>query len=62
MAVDFPSSPSLNDTYTSGGRTWKWNGTGWIVQPVVLTLGAVTAALGYTPLPDDNATVNGGSY
>lgn len=29
MAADFPTSPTLNQTYTFGGRTWKWNGTGW---------------------------------
>jgi hypothetical protein len=29
MPLDFPSSPNLNDTYTSGSRTWTWNGTAW---------------------------------
>ena len=29
MAINFPSSPSVNDTYTFGGRTWLWNGEGW---------------------------------
>lgn len=29
MALDFPNSPALNDTYTSGTRTWKWDGTAW---------------------------------
>ena len=29
MAVDFPASPTLNQTYTDSGRTWRWNGTGW---------------------------------
>lgn len=28
-SIDFPSSPSLNQTYTFEGRTWKWNGVGW---------------------------------
>lgn len=28
-AIDFPDSPSLNDTFTSGDRTWIWNGTVW---------------------------------
>jgi hypothetical protein len=30
MAIDFPSSPSLNDTYTYQGRIWVYNGTGWV--------------------------------
>lgn len=29
MPADFPSSPTLNQTYTYNGRTWKWNSTGW---------------------------------
>ena len=32
MAVDFPSSPSVNDTHTANGRTWIWNGTAWAVR------------------------------
>ena len=29
-AFDFPSSPSVNQTYTANGVTWKWNGTMWM--------------------------------
>ena len=29
MAINFPLSPSLNDTYTYNSKTWKWNGTAW---------------------------------
>jgi hypothetical protein len=29
MALDFPSSPVLNQVYTSGGISWKWNGYAW---------------------------------
>jgi len=29
MAIDFPSSPSLNDTYSYGGNTWQWDGESW---------------------------------
>jgi hypothetical protein len=28
--IDFPASPAIGDTYTSGGSTWKWDGTKWI--------------------------------
>lgn len=28
-AIDFPNSPSVNDTFTASGRTWTWNGTVW---------------------------------
>lgn len=29
MPVDFPSTPATGETYTSGDRTWKYNGTAW---------------------------------
>lgn len=32
MALNFPNSPSLNDTYSFGGKTWVWNGTYWGLQ------------------------------
>ena len=28
-AIDFPATPSVNDTHTVGNRVWKWNGTTW---------------------------------
>ena len=29
MPLTFPSSPSLNDETTTGGRTYRWNGEAW---------------------------------
>lgn len=31
MAIDFPDSPSVDQTYTSGDRTWRWDGEKWLV-------------------------------
>ncbi len=31
MAINFPDSPSVNDTHTVGDRTWVWDGTVWSV-------------------------------
>ena len=28
-AIDFPNSPSVNDTHTVGDLTWRWDGTVW---------------------------------
>lgn len=42
MAVNFPSSPTLNQTYTDGARTWKYNGVGWQVVSSSLAAGSVT--------------------
>jgi hypothetical protein len=46
MPVDFPSGPSLNQLYSSGDRTWKWNGTGW--QNVPGSLSTATNAINVT--------------
>lgn len=29
MPLTFPTSPSLNEETTTGGRTYKWNGEAW---------------------------------
>jgi hypothetical protein len=29
MALNFPASPTLDQIYTSGGSSWKWDGTTW---------------------------------
>ena len=30
MAINFPASPSTNDTFTEGSVTYKWDGAKWI--------------------------------
>jgi hypothetical protein len=32
-AINFPSSPSINDEFTDAGITWIWTGTEWNVVP-----------------------------
>lgn len=29
MAINFPSAPATNDTYTFNGKTWSYTGSGW---------------------------------
>jgi len=31
MAIDFPNSPTLNQTYAVGNKTWQYDGEKWIV-------------------------------
>ena len=51
MAIDFPTSPSPNDTHTtSGGVTYLWDGTSWKAQGTTST---------YT-LPTATASILGG--
>jgi collagen type VII alpha len=45
-AIDFPNSPSLNDTFSAGGNVWRWTGTVW--QVVRVTPTGPTGATGPT--------------
>lgn len=29
MPINFPSSPTVGQVYTSGSRSWEWSGTAW---------------------------------
>ena len=33
MALDFPTSPAVNDTVTIDNKTWRYNGKGWKLVP-----------------------------
>lgn len=46
MSLNFPSSPNIDDLYTLGSRTWRFNGNGWAV---------VSSATSFTSLPDTPA-------
>ena len=53
MALDFPTSPALNQVYTFGSYSWRWDGTSWVgAVPIVnatinnTTIGAVTPSTG----------------
>lgn len=32
MALNFPDTPTLNQTFTVGYQTWKWDGTAWNLE------------------------------
>ena len=44
MAINFPDSPSVNDTHTASGVTWKWDGTTWKAEGVTTSYVLPTAA------------------
>lgn len=31
MAIDFPNTPTVGETYTVGSKTWQWNGEKWVM-------------------------------
>ncbi len=47
MPIDFPNSPSVDDEFTSGSTTWRWDGTVWKVVRDFAPAGA-TGAVGET--------------
>ena len=34
MAIDFPSSPTVGQSFTSGNQQWVWDGTKWVASGV----------------------------
>lgn len=59
MAIDFPSSPANNQTYTVGLKTWVYNGTSWDVRNATLSYNDIVSSLGYVPLNVTGGTVSG---
>lgn len=58
MPLDFPSSPTLNQTYTFGGKTWQYNGSAWDVvsQSAVTTALIADDAVTYAKIQNVSAT------
>ena len=52
MALNFPSNPSVNDTYSFNNKTWLYNGQGWILA----TAGSINA------IPIGNVTPASGNF
>lgn len=44
-ALDFPTSPTLNQTYTANGKTWYWDGASWISDNFVSLTADVSGTL-----------------
>ena len=58
MAINFPSNPSLNDTFTSGGVVFIWNGSSWSSSTVSEISNDATPRLG-GDLDVDGNTIEG---
>lgn len=37
MALNFPNSPSISDTYSYNGKTWTYNGNAWLLTSTTIT-------------------------
>jgi hypothetical protein len=49
MPLNFPSSPTANQSYTLGSKTWIYNGYGWKLQQVQLANSEISS---YTTVAD----------
>ena len=59
-AIDFPDSPSINQTFSAGNKTWIWDGVSWNLVVVEAGLhGASHAAAGTDPIAISQSQVNG---
>ena len=60
--LNFPTSPSLNDTYSFGTKTWVWNGAAWQLNSAGainnIPIGNVTPASGaFTTITGNTAVI-----
>ncbi len=66
MPINFPISPTLNQVYTFGNRTWTWDGTAWVVVPLAGPTGPTgpagpTGPSGPTVYPSAGVAVSTGT-
>jgi hypothetical protein len=69
MAISFPSSPTLNQTYTYNNKTWQWNGSQWdavgsiasvsVTSPITNSGSAINPTLGLATTLPSVTSVNG---
>jgi hypothetical protein len=55
-AINFPNSPDIDELFSVGNRTWKWNGTVW--QTVTTPTGSQGDKAGHRYEFSDNTTVS----
>lgn len=58
MPIDFPNSPTLNETFTVGDQTWYWDGYVWRISMAQGATGP-TGPLGPTGPTGADSTVPG---
>jgi hypothetical protein len=54
MAINFPNSPTTNDTFTSSGKTWYYTGTTWTLTSIT---SVANGGIGTAQLADGSVTL-----
>ena len=57
-ALNFPTSPTLNQIYTDNGKSWRWDGTSWKTYNI---LGVSGGGTGLTSINAGNAFLSSNS-
>lgn len=58
MALNFPSTPEINDEYTVDNTTWRFDGTAWNIVSSGSVFNTITGDLGSTTADSGNDTLN----
>lgn len=56
MALDFPNSPTVNQSFSAGGKTWVYNGIKWVLLSVSLNQAVSDGAITETQLAANAVT------
>ena len=57
--MNFPINPTLNQTYTYGAKTWKWDGTAWNLQIAGVAQATVALTGSFSDLVNKPTTIAG---
>lgn len=57
MALNFPADPEVNDIYTSGANSWRWNGTTWNIISAAFDSGAADIPSDINDLTDADGLI-----
>lgn len=57
MALNFPADPEVNDIYTSGANSWRWNGTTWNIISAAFDSGAAEIPSDINDLTDADGLI-----
>lgn len=57
MALNFPANPEVNDIYTSGTNSWRWNGTTWNIISAAFDSGAAEIPTDLNQLTDADGLI-----